>query len=125
MSRFCTNRAKSTQKHYKISKFLLCFDIFSSQSVLFSFQLLNIFLTTPFPIKLLKTVYFLFSKRRRPAGIEGLICCPSAKFLIASGVEEIVKPEVFQIFIGISISLAYVSASFSIFLLISFVMSSK
>ena len=39
--------------------------------------------------------------------------------------EEIVKPEVFQMFIGINISFAYVSASFSIVLLISFVMSSK
>ena len=85
----------------------------------------NNFLTTPLPIRFVKTVYFLFSKRRRPAGIAGLICCFSAKFLIAIGVEEIVRPEVLQMFIGINISLAYVSASFSIVLLISFVISSK
>ena len=85
----------------------------------------NNFLTTPLPIRFVKTVYFLFSKRRRPAGIAVLICCFSAKFLIAIGVEEIVRPEVFQMFIGINISFAYVSASFSIVLLISFVISSK
>ena len=88
---------------------------------IFARSLCNGFLITD---ELLQSL-FLFSKRRRPAGIAGLICCFSAKFLIAIGEEEIVRPEVFQIFIGINISFAYVSASISIVLLISFVISSK